>query len=357
MIKAKNLLVIFFLLIFLIISPGCKKENSLYEKHPDFSKNVIDVSQEVKELKTDLLLGQSMLKITGNYLLVCDIFSLDEGFHFYNKKTLKYVGSGGRKGQGPGEIISYNNVEIIPNEIDDNTFFVFDYSQITLYKYHIDSLLHNKQYLPYKVIDFRIKSILNNFSVINDSIFIGIGSYTTSNSSFIDGIVKLNINTNTMEEFGYQHPKIKEFGGRSTHSFFGGSKDKNRYVQGYYNYDLITICDIDGNLVSNVYGTQWKGEKEMKFKNSYFGKIGLYHKYIVVNYTGHNRLVIDEHKRPSAAFPKKFLIFDLEGNYLKTLDIGEEIRFFCLDEENNRLFLSPINRNGLSYLDLNGLLD
>lgn len=336
---------------------SCIKKNEGKEKYPNFSKNIVDISKDVVNIKTDLLLGQSELRIVGKYLLVCDIFSDDEGFHFYDKNKLTYVGSGGRKGQGPGEIIRYKNINIIPNESDQNSFFVFDYSQTVLYKYYIDSLLKDKLYLPKKVFGFTKTNILSDFILLNDTIFLGMGARTTSAFSFVREIVTLNVNTKKMEEFGYQNPEIIEFGGKNTHSFFAGSRSKNRYVRSYLNQDLMTICDIEGKLVCDVYGPKWKGRKERRFDINYFSKTKLCGNYIIAAYTGAYKWTLDETKRPRGIYAEKFLVFDLDGNYLKTLDVGEEIRFFCLDEDTNRLFLSPRNRDVLLYVDLDGVLD
>lgn len=351
----KNLKIYFSLIIFSCLF-SCKNDTQ-FEKYPDFSKNKVDISGKIKKLETDLLLGQSKLKIVGNYLLVCDIFSLDEGFIFFDKKTLKYVGKGGKKGQGPGEIIRYKNVNLIPNEQDSGSFFVFDFSQVLLYKYNVDSLLSDKLYRPKRVLGFKNTGIVSNFFLLNDSIFVGLGSYATSSSSFITGVVKLDIAKKEIDEFGYNHPKVKEFGGNNTHSFFTGSKSKNRYVRAYLNQDLMTVCDVEGNLICNVYGSKWDGRKQKRFKVDYFRKSQLYHNYIIVAYNGGAADILDENKRPRGTYAKKFLVFDLDGNYLKTLDLGEEIRFFCLDEETNRLFLALRNRDELSYVDLSGILE
>ncbi len=352
-VKGNIIVVLFISLLFLL---SCKSDTQ-FEKYPDFTKNKVDISDKVKKLETDLLLGQSKLKIVGDYLLVCDIFSLDEGFIFFDKKTLKYVGKGGRKGQGPGEIIRYKNVKVIPNEQDRNSFYVFDYSQVLLYKYNVDSLLNDKLYRPKKVLGFKNSGIVSNFTALNDSMFVGLGLYATSSSSFIAGIVKVDVNKKKVDEFGYNHPKVKEFGGGNTHSFFVGSKGKNRYVRAYLNQDLMTICDIEGNLVCDVYGAKWDGRKQKKFKIEYFNDVELCHNYIVAAYNGGKSTILGENKVPRGTYAQKFLVFDLDGNYLKTLDVGEEIRFFCIDEDTNRLFLALRNRDELSYVDLNGILE
>lgn len=344
-------------LSFIIFTTSCGNKDNAIEKHPKFSKNIVDISKNIVELKIDLLLGQSDLRIVGDHLLVHDIFSIDEGFHFFDKKSFKYIGSGGKKGQGPGEIINYRNINIILNEDDYSSFFVYDYSQLALYEYSIDKLLRNELYIPDKILNTNMTQVLDNIAPINDSIFLGMAFQVVGSSSFVNRVVKFNVKTGKMVDFGYQHPKIKEFGGKNTHSFFAISKNKNRYIQSFYYQDMMTICDVNGELVCNVYGSKWDGRKEKKFDKTYFGKLQVFNNYIIVDYNGGNHWVLDEGQRPRSIYPSKFLVFDLNGNYLKTLDVGEEVRFFCLDEETKRLFLSFRNRDVLAYVDLNGVLD
>ena len=56
-------------------------------------------------------------------------------------------------------------------------------------------------------------------------------------------------------------------------------------------------------------------------------------------------------------YPTKFVVFDLDGNYLKTLETGYPIISFCYDKDNHRILMSMNADIQFAYLDLGKLLD
>ncbi len=348
----------FIFLVFVIFVISCNNKSNTTEEYPDFSKNIVDVSKKLVPIKTEVLLGPGKVKNVGGCLLFKDEYGdAGKGFVFFDKKTLKHIGYGGKKGQGPGELINYKNVRIIPNEQDTGSFFAFDYSRLFLYKYRIDSLLNDESYLPQKILSRSVSEVLGNAVQLNDSIFLGMSLYATSSSSFMQRIVKFNTKSEKTEPFGYLNPQIEKLGKRNTHSAFAISLKKSVYIQAFFNQDLITFCDKEGKLICNVYGKLWKNENVNKL-SCYSSTVEMTSKYVFAGYKGVARLVLDKHKRPRGTFPKKIRIFDLQGNYLKTLDFGEELRNFCVDEETNRIFVSFLDRDEpLGYLDLKGILE
>lgn len=54
--------------------------------------------------------------------------------------------------------------------------------------------------------------------------------------------------------------------------------------------------------------------------------------------------------------PTTLLVFDLKGNYLKTIEIGYNILEFCYDEENNRIIMSFDDDIQLGYLELGNIV-
>ena len=54
--------------------------------------------------------------------------------------------------------------------------------------------------------------------------------------------------------------------------------------------------------------------------------------------------------------PTCIMFFSLDGNYLKTLDIGYKFQDFCVDEENDRLIFAFSDEIQFGYLDLEGLI-
>ena len=128
---------------------------------------------------------------------------------------------------------------------------------------------------------------------------------------------------------------------------YAASAEHQLYVQCYTQYDLMTICDFNGNLKCNIYGPKWVNEKTQT-----------QHYSLGVEFCGDKILALysgGDH-RTDAYYPTKFLVFDLNGNYLKTLETGYMITDFCYDKENNRLIINLNDEIQFAYLDLEGII-
>lgn len=51
-----------------------------------------------------------------------------------------------------------------------------------------------------------------------------------------------------------------------------------------------------------------------------------------------------------------FHVFNMKGDYLKTLVVGRPINYFCYDKDNNRIIMNLDDEIQFAYLDLEGLL-
>ena len=106
------------------------------------------------------------------------------------------------------------------------------------------------------------------------------------------------------------------------------------------------FCSLDGELLYNIYGPDWDGGNGNKLQS--FGTVMIGNDKIFVSYCG------EDYARDS--FPTKILVFDLEGNYLKTLETGYKISDCCYDSFNNRIILSLNDVVQFAYLDIDGII-
>lgn len=144
----------------------------------------------------------------------------------------------------------------------------------------LDSVVVNPEYKPDKNYPRNPHKPFTEFYKLNDSIFMAIAMPPLSTSTFEKKTARWNLLSNTVGEFGYEHPKAQ---GRflSTMSFFL-SLENNLYVKAHYWVDLMTICNLDGTL--RYYGSHWK--KEKPGVNTYFyGGIGTFHSFLLAAYT------------------------------------------------------------------------
>lgn len=91
--------------------------------------------------------------------------------------------------------------------------------------------------------------------------------------------------------------------------------------------------------------------KNINFQNILFCK-----DKIVISYWGGENFYKKKNGELGSNNPDKFLIFDLKGNYLKTLNPGYTLSTCCYDKENNRIILKLNDDIQFAYLDLDGII-
>jgi hypothetical protein len=181
------------------------------------------------------------------------------------------------------------------------------------------------------------------FQILNDSISICRVIHRTGSGNFKPTVGKVNMNTGEIELMKYEHPKIT---GRKRSSVVA-SIEHGIYVEYYSKNDLMTICNLDGDLICNVYGPDWS-EDSNKGPNDYYDSAIFCGDKIYAAYLG-ERGITDDMR---ANLATKFLVFDLQGNYIQTLETGLHISDFCYDKDNNRIILSLEDEMQFAYLPL-----
>lgn len=334
------------LIVLLII--GCTNNNEP-EKFQKHRNRIINVSDKIIDIKPEILFGNSLLYIIDDILIVNEVSPQGEkGIHLFNKNSFKYIKSTGILGRGPGEIASLGGIGI---DYKNRILWVQDHGNKVMWKFPLDSVLNNEMFKPSIKLELNYESFIERFSFINDSIVLGVAVQILPDYSFVKAMSKLNLNTNVIEKYGYVHPKTI---GKNSSSVFSLSIESNFYVNCYYYYDLITINDLNGNLKYNVYGPEGLNNKD--YKKAYFFGVDLFGKDIIASYIADIGLISDENG-PRGNIPTKLLVFDIKGNYKKTIETGYNFTYFCVDEDNKRIIAYFKNRvEALGYFNLdNGL--
>jgi hypothetical protein len=336
-----KLTLVISLCIFLGISCQNKKSTDKYQKKRN---NVINVKNDIVDIKTNILFGYAQLDIIDNVLIATEAFpDGDRGIHLFDKNTYEYITSTAIIGKGPGEVARQGGTE---TDAKNRNFWVSDHGKMVMWKFSLDSVLNSSNYKPKENRALSSELFIERYGFLNDSITIGKAVRLLPGGGFNMAMVKYNFNTDYTELFGYEHPLAID---KKSNSRFEISPENEIYVNAYVFCDLLTICNLDGTLKYNIYGPGWMKNKDNK--NSYYNGVNISGKYIVTLYNGGANIIMDQYNRQKGNYPTKFLIFDLEGNYLKTLETGHKIAFFCLDEENSRIIVYFDDReNPLGYI-------
>lgn len=115
----------------------------------------------------------------------------------------------------------------------------------------------------------------------------------------------------------------------------------NTLVECNRRYDLISLFYLDVELQCNIYGPNWdkNGDGKSHFKNA-----TICDDKIVVSYIGE-----DWNQNDGA---RMLHVFNIAGDYLKTLNIGRRINCLCCDEENKRIIMNLGDEYQFAYLDI-----
>ena len=325
-------------LLFIILLYGCT-ENPKIEKHYKRDNNIIYIKDKIKEIKLDNILIGGVIRLypINEYLIIEDYKSLDKQIHIFNKKEFKYITSIAKKGQGPGEVANIGYIGI--DEVN-RRFYVSDHGKQKIFIYQIDSIILNPSYMPQTKMKMDEKLFPSEYTYINDTLCIGRIIKPIGNTDYKPFIAKWNMNTEEIKPMKYENKKIEK-----KRINFALSKEYSIYAECYNNYDLITICDINGNLRYNIYGPNWSYSPN---KNSYYNNAIFCKDRLVVSFIGDDK---------DSYLPNKLIVFNTTGDYIKTLKTGYNISNFCFDKENNRIIMSLVDTIQLAYLDLNEILN
>lgn len=333
--------VFFAPLLCLLLMASCGNKGTQKEKVQSSRGEIVDVSSKVKEIDTgDVLIGASCRMYVGDgYWMVTDFRAYDKMIHVFDNADYSHLFSVGQLGQGPYEITNLGMVGI------DNArkkFYVSDHGKMKIFSYDIETLMKDPESYRHEVkLEMKSSMFPSSYYYVSDTLSYARVIRPTSSSTFEQGIAKWNMVTGEMTPMEYTHPSIK-----NKRSIFGLSLEHGFYVEGYLQHDLLSICDLDGHLITNVYGPDWNGGGKSDI--SCFGDVMVTSEHIIASYSGGDY--------NTDYSPTKLLVFDLDGNYIKTLDVKDKILDCCYDEAHHRVIMTLDADIQFGYLDLNGLL-
>jgi hypothetical protein len=337
-------------LVYLLLAIFCWSctHNSETEKHQGKRDNVIHVQKNIKAIQIDsVLIGSwAILYSIGDYLIISDYKSIDKQIHLFDKNSFKYVLSFADRGQGPGEITRIGHVGV---DEANRKLYISDHGKQKIFSYDLDSLLADPSYMPTVKMQMNVKKFPDRYQYINDTLSVGLIIEPDGNGNFKQSVGKWNMQTGKIELMKYEHPDIHK-----KRIAFTASMKHGIYVECYFHYDLMTICSLDGELKYNIYGRQWhRGETN---KVDYYDKVAFCGDRIFALYSGENAYSFTG-IREVANQPTKFLVFDITGDYIHTLETGYPINHFHYDLVNNRIIMNLDDEIQFAYLDLDGIIE
>ncbi len=326
---------------------SCTDSQDPVEKYQRERNNIVEVKDRVVPiLDDDEVLIASSIRVNwlDGYLIVQDFGSKDKFIHIFDGTDYKYLGSTASHSDAPGDLSNMGLIQCNPAR---HVFYVSDHGKNKIFGYNIPKLLSDTTYLPFIKARIKAADFPSQYAILNDSLALACMIRPDGVSGYDVMVARWNMHTGVAEDMPYKHPETHH-----KRIAFTASVEDSLYVEAYTNYDLMTICDLQGNLKYNIYGPNWVPKQD---RTAYFKNIRYIRNHIVASYLAEERIREDKIRGRVGNCPTKLIIFDKKGDYCKTLDVGYRITSFCYDEWNDRLVMSIDGEFQFAYLDLKGL--
>lgn len=119
--------------ILVICFTGCSGDRSNTEKLQNKRNKIVNVQNDIVDIKTEVLFGTSLLYIIDDYLVLLEVASkTPRCIHLFDKKTFRYITSTGLLGRGPGEITEPGNIGV---DRQNRVLWVPDFGQKVIWKF------------------------------------------------------------------------------------------------------------------------------------------------------------------------------------------------------------------------------
>lgn len=343
-----NKLISLLSVVVIVVCGSCSKPPET-EKYQYKRNHIIEVRDKLVEIEIDSLLFSSASTpyIIDNYLLIADYKSYDHLIRLFDKNTFHFQTGIALWGQGPGEISSMGYIGVDESRLN---FEVTDFGKQAVFCYNLDSVLTYPSYMPWVKTKIHGDKLLHKYQYIGVDQTMGLLLEPMGSSDYKVSVGKQDIHNGKFEIMPYTHPEIKK-----KRVSFAVSPEYGIYVECYEGQNLMTICSLDGKLKYNIYGGKnWRENQRGRIE--FFRHVAFANDKIVALYLEDHGVIEDPVRGMVENQATKFLVFDLKGDYMATLETGYRIRNFCYDKENNRIILSMNDEIQFAYLDLDGLI-
>ena len=266
-----------------------------------------------------------------------DYQSTDRQFLGYDLDKGKCLGWFGIFGNGPGEIANFGACFFDPYK---RIFYGMDGNQWNISGFELDKALKDSTYRAFTkasmaALELRVPVVKVFFK--NDStVLCHLYEMNDNWTRYIERLGRLDIETGEIEI-------INEFLPDEDAGLGIGVSFKDSLIcVAHHTNDRIDLLKLDGSLIKTVYGPDYHSPRLHK----------IYYFYVPV-FCGDKICVVYYGKfDPTFSVGRDILMFDLEGNYLKTLRCDMPITDIAYHEKTNRLYVCTNGDPQFGYIQL-----
>ncbi len=338
MFRYKSIGLMLFAALMLALCSCGQGAGSVQTVHQSERDNIEEVTLVSIDDSLPPLHNGTFLWMLGDTMIMQDLHATDWLFHAFDVRQNRHLGYFGKFGAGPGEVSNFGGQFF---DIRNKKFYGLNGNSRIIVRLDIDSALADPAYKAVNVIDTKPMhgeryERLYNFNFINDSLL----------------ICSVHVPCNGIEEFhlGHINPKtgekriIDNLGHQSTgnSNVMTVSPENNLIALFGIAFDRLRLFDLDGNHLKTITGPDYQAEynnETFYYLNSTTGGGKLFGLYL-------NQIPVEEITHTD------IIIFDTEGNYLKTLRLKGRAFGLAYNESTGRLYVSCDGDPQFGYIQI-----
>lgn len=273
------------------------------------------------------------------YGVISDISNVPP-LHLINLTEDEYLAGIGREGRGPGEFLAPGSIFAFERD----SVLVLDNENIRITKVNLTNGKHlrNLKNANPGIINLEFKGLPMEVFPIERERYAAIGLIRTGgkkNIAILDSTGSQNKLAGEIPNFDADIPSnVHQLAWRSTAT---SNKDGSKFAVGYYNVDILEIYNDSGELLETI-----RGPKQDKLNYSIKNKrlsLGEYtnRSYIDLASAGSNIYALYSGKSIKESknnFGQYILIFDWEGNFIKSFKLDQFTFSITIDERSGTLY-------------------
>lgn len=283
-----------------------------------------------------LIHGEVPIYMYGDTLIISDSRSRDYIFYAYDVVKGRYVGGIGKYGAGPGEIANFGMIGI---DRDSGMLYGADYNKWKVIGFDIAQALSDSTYHPVEITKFPMEK--DGFRSVNRTLYVNDSTVycavVIANPGYRGAgyyLGRFDLHTAKAEVLDTINPD--PYSGLMCLDPAGEG-----LIEFSLNYDRIRFFDFDGKLRHTVYGPDYQDRRPGVF---YYGRPVVVGERIYVPYAN------DNFRNPDVGH--HIVVMDLEGNYIKSIDVGVRVEAVAYNPTTRRLYVSTWGEPQFGYLEI-----
>ena len=269
-------------------------------------------------------------------LIFYDFMSVDRHFFAYDVINDSSMSWFGKHGNGPGEISNFANICF---DRKNGILYGLDGNRWQFLGFNVKEAIHNQDYNPFLKTSLDTtngRTIVNMAQYINDSTVICTIYYDLQKGSNRKNLLgRINLLTGETTAIEKEDPDGELFS-------IAVMPESNRVFMAGKTRDILKITDFQGNIINTIKGADFRKTRDKQL--SYFSN--------AISGGGYFFAVFNGKYDSEHSAGKDILVFDKDGNYLKTLCIDVPIVGICYNYMNNRLYVSTDDTPQFGYIQL-----